>query len=147
MPAKSRVKKQGAKALKTLKKLKSSLKPTGGASAGLPAGLLSFIRSRKPSGRINADDIARAKKSMPTGRSAAAKKSATKGIKTKAGTFMGKLKTGKASPHTDRDESYLGWIGRRRSMLKDIPRQRRSPATGARIKKQTQARTRAKSKK
>jgi hypothetical protein len=51
--------------------------------------------ARKPSGRPTVDDIKRA---MPTGRSAAAKKAAMKGVKTKSGAFLASLKKGKGNP-------------------------------------------------
>jgi len=103
-------------------------KKARGAMAELTR-LLGAAKKRKPSGRLTSDDIKRVKiKKQPTGRSAAAKKAAMKGAKTKAGTFMGKLKTGKPSPHTNRDESYLGWIGRRKKLMEYLPRQKRTPA-------------------
>ena len=102
---------------------------------------------KKDSYKLKLEDLKKAAAfKTPTGRSAAAKKVAMKGIKTKAGTFMGKLKTGKPSPHTNKDESYLGWIGRRKKLMEYLPRQKRTPATGARIKSK-QAPARAKSKK
>ena len=83
----------------------------------------------KRKGRPTLEDLKKAAAfKTPTGRSAAAKKVAMKGIKTKAGTFMGKLKTGKPSPHTNKDESYLGWIGRRKKLMEYLPRQKRTRA-------------------
>ena len=61
---------------------------------------------RKPGGRMTVDDIKRA---MPTGRSAAAKKVAMKGAKTKGGTLLAKLKQGKGNP-AGKDLSRLGSI-------------------------------------
>ena len=63
-----------------------------------------LARKRKPGGRMTVDDIKRA---MPTGRSAAAKKIAMKGAKTKAGTFFGKFKQGKGNP-AGKDMSLRG---------------------------------------
>ena len=61
---------------------------------------------RKPGGRMTVDDVKRA---MPTGRSAAAKKVAMKGVKTKGGTLLAKLKQGKGNP-AGKDLSRLGSI-------------------------------------
>ena len=66
-----------------------------------------LARKRKPSGRITVDDMKRA--GMSTGRSAAAKKVAMKGVKTKGGTMLAKLKQGKGNP-AGKDLSRLGNI-------------------------------------
>jgi hypothetical protein len=81
-----------------------------GGSAG--KGAMQLARARKPSGRLTVDDIKRAL-AAPKGRSAAAKKAAMKGVKTKGGTLMGKLKQGKGNP-AGKDKSFLG----RRATLK-----------------------------
>jgi len=82
----------------------------GGAAAaatGIAKVALQRARKIKPTGRINTDDIKRAMEKIPTGRSAAAKKVAMKGVKTKGGTLFGKLKTGKGNP-AGKDKSFLG---------------------------------------
>ncbi len=73
-------------------------------------GALEKARARKPSGRINLDDLKRAKK-IPTGRSAAAKKLAGKGKAT--ATIIGRMKEGKGNP-AGKDMSLTGRI---RSLL------------------------------
>ena len=75
-----------------------------------------LIRDRKPSGRLNADDIKRA---MPTGRSAAAKKAAMKGVKTKSGALLASLKKGKGNP-AGKDLSFLGKTKDLRKIIKDM---------------------------
>ena len=67
---------------------------------------LKKIKERKPGGRMTVDDMKRA---MPTGRSAAAKKVAMKGAKTKGGTMLAKLKQGKGNP-AGKDLSRLGSV-------------------------------------
>ena len=81
---------------------KKTAKMMGGGMMGpkkkmAKGGALAKARSRKPSGRINLDDLKRAKK-IPTGRSAAAKKAAMKGVTTESGTMMAKFKQGKGNP-------------------------------------------------
>ena len=81
---------------------KKTAKMMGGGMMGpkkkmAKGGALAKARSRKPSGRINLDDLKRAKK-IPTGRSAAAKKAAMKDVTTKSGTMMAKFKQGKGNP-------------------------------------------------
>ena len=44
------------------------------------------------------------------------------GQKTAVGKFMGKVMTGKASPHTNRDESLLGRMRARVKKIKKMPR-------------------------
>jgi hypothetical protein len=72
--------------------------------------------ARKPSGRLNKDDIKRA---MPTGRSAAAKKVAMKGTKGGAkAALMGSIMQGKGNP-AGKDMSIAGKI---RGVLTNMPR-------------------------
>lgn len=83
-------------------------------------GALDKARSRKPSGRLNKDDVKRA---MPTGRSAAAKKAAMKGTKGgKKATLMGSIIQGKGNP-AGKDMSIagkirgaMGLLGRRKAL-------------------------------
>ena len=80
---------------------KKTAKMMGGGMMGpkkkmAKGGALAKARSRKPSGRINLDDLKRARDSkMPTGRSAAAKRLAGKGKAT--ATMIGKMKQGKGN--------------------------------------------------
>ena len=46
-----------------------------------------------------------------------------RGQKTVVGKFMGKMMTGKASPHTSRDESPLGRMRARIKKISKMPRQ------------------------
>jgi hypothetical protein len=88
-------------------------------------------RARKPSGRLNVDDIKRA---MPTGRSAAAKKAAMKGTKSgKKAALMGSIMQGKGNP-AGKDMSMMGRI---RSVLTNIPKRKRrlGPQGGRKRKK------------
>ncbi len=83
-------------------------------------GALEKARARKPSGRINLDDLKRAKK-IPTGRSAAAKKLAGKGKAT--ATIIGRMKEGKGNP-VGKDMSLTGRIrallGKRKPKAKGL---------------------------
>ena len=49
-----------------------------------------------------------------------------RGQKTVVGKFMGKMMTGKASPHTDRDESPLGKMTRRVERVLSASQDRRA---------------------
>ena len=64
-------------------------------------------------------DSIRAKKEVPTGRSAAAKKAAMKGVKTKGGNLVGKLKQGKGNP-AGKDKSFLGRRRERENFEKEL---------------------------
>ena len=89
------------------------------AKGGL-AKALAEARFRKPSGRLNPDDVKRA---MPTGRSAAAKKAAMKGTKGgKKAALMGSIIKGKGNP-AGKDMSIagklrgaMGLLGRRKAL-------------------------------
>jgi len=75
-------------------------------------GAMAKAKSRKPSGRINLDDLKRARdEKMPTGRSAAAKKLAGRGKAT--ATMIGKMKQGSGNV-AGKDMSLTGRI---RSLL------------------------------
>ena len=75
-------------------------------------GALKKAKARKPSGRINLDDLKRARDAkMPTGRSAAAKKLAGRGKAT--ATMIGKMKQGSGNV-AGKDMSLTGRI---RSLL------------------------------
>ena len=79
------------------------MKKRGGGMMGpkkklAKGGALKKARDRKPSGRLTVDDIKRAMASMPTGRSAAAKKAAMKGVSTPGKKVMAKIKKGKGNP-------------------------------------------------
>jgi hypothetical protein len=75
-------------------------------------GAMAKARARKPSGRINLDDLKRARdEKMPTGRSAAAKRLAGKGKAT--ATMIGKMKQGSGNV-AGKDMSLTGRI---RSLL------------------------------
>ena len=83
-------------------------------------GAVAKARDRKPSGRLNADDVKRA---MPTGRSAAAKKAAMKGTKGgKKATLMGSIIKGKGNPAgkdmsiAGKLRSAVGLLGRRKAL-------------------------------
>jgi hypothetical protein len=76
--------------------------------------------ARKPSGRLNKDDVKRA---MPTGRSAAAKKAAMKGTKGGAkAALMGSIMKGKGNPAgkdmsiAGKIRSAMGLLGRRKAL-------------------------------
>ena len=77
---------------------KKAVKKRGGGMMGpkkklAKGGALQKARARKPSGRINLDDLKRARdEKMPTGRSAAAKKLAGTGKAT--ATMIGRMKQG-----------------------------------------------------
>jgi hypothetical protein len=88
---------------------KKAVKRMGGGMMGPKKKMAKggLARKRKPSGRITVDDMKRA--GMSTGRSAAAKKVAMKGVKTKGGTMLAKLKQGKGNP-AGKDLSRLGSI-------------------------------------
>ena len=83
-------------------------------------GAIDKALARKPSGRLNKDDIKRA---MPTGRSAAAKKAAMKGTKGGAkAALMGSIMKGKGNP-AGKDMSIagkirgaMGLLGRRKAL-------------------------------
>ena len=82
---------------------KKAVKKRGGGMMGpkkklAKGGALQKARARKPSGRLNVDDIKRAMALMPTGRSAAAKKAAMKGVSTPGKKVMAKVKKGKGNP-------------------------------------------------
>ena len=77
-----------------------------GGIAGTMRRALERAKARKPGGRLNVDDIKRAL-AAPKGRSAAAKKAAMKGVKTKGSTLMAKLKQGKGNP-AGKDMSMRG---------------------------------------
>ena len=73
---------------------KKAVKKRGGGMMGpkkklAKGGALKRARDRKPSGRLNVDDVKRA---MPTGRSAAAKKAAMKGVSTPGSKIMAKIR-------------------------------------------------------
>jgi len=72
-------------------------------------GAVAKARARKPYGRLNKDDIARAMASAPKGRDSAARNAAMKGVKTKAGTMMAKIKQGSGNV-AGRDTSLQGRI-------------------------------------
>ena len=72
---------------------------------------LERAKARKPGGRLNVDDLKRSMPSGMTGRSAAAKKAAMKGVKTKGKTLMAALKKGKGNP-AGKDLSMRGALRR-----------------------------------
>ena len=83
-------------------------------------GAVDKAKKRKPSGRLNVDDVKRA---MPTGRSAAAKKVAMKGTKGgKKATLMGSIIQGKGNPAgkdmsiAGKLRSAVGLLGRRKAL-------------------------------
>ena len=83
-------------------------------------GAVAKAKSRKPSGRLNVDDVKRA---MPTGRSAAAKKVSMKGTKGgKKATLMGSIIQGKGNPAgkdmsiVGKLRSAVGLLGRRKAL-------------------------------
>jgi len=83
-------------------------------------GAIDKALARKPSGRLNKDDIKRA---MPTGRSAAAKKAAMKGTKGGAkAALMGSIMKGKGNPAgkdmsiAGKIRSAMGLLGRRKAL-------------------------------
>ena len=97
-----------------------AVKKRGGGMMGpkkklAKGGAIDKAKKRKPSGRLNVDDIKRA---MPTGRSAAAKKVAMKG--TKGGNkaaLMGSIMQGKGNP-AGKDMSVAGKIRSAMGLLK-----------------------------
>ena len=83
-------------------------------------GAVDKAKKRKPSGRLNVDDVKRA---MPTGRSAAAKKVSMKGTKGgKKATLMGSIIQGKGNPAgkdmsiAGKLRSAVGLLGRRKAL-------------------------------
>jgi hypothetical protein len=112
-----------------------SVKRMGGGMMGpkkklAKGGALKKAIARK-SGRLNADDIKRAMASIPTGRSAAAKKAAMKG--TKGGTkaaLMGSIMKGSGNP-AGKDTSTAGMIRRVLSSGMAQRKRRRMGAQGA----------------
>jgi len=97
-------------------------------------GALAKARSRKPSGRLNVDDIKRGLDKMdrapiPTGRSAAAKRLAGKGKAT--ATIIGRMKEGKGNP-AGKDMSLTGRI---RSLLAKRKPKGKSMDMGPKIKR------------
>jgi len=83
-------------------------------------GAVDKAKKRKPSGRLNVDDVKRA---MPTGRSAAAKKAAMKGTKGGAkAALMGSIMKGKGNPAgkdmsiAGKLRSAVGLLGRRKAL-------------------------------
>jgi hypothetical protein len=91
-----------------------AVKKRGGGMMG-PKKKMAKGGAAKKSGRLTADDVKRA---IPTGRSAAAKKIAMKGVKTKGRTMLSKFKQGKGNP-AGKDLSMLGTI---KSFLKKGPK-------------------------
>ena len=106
---------------------KKAVKKRGGGMMGpkkklAKGGALKRARDRKPSGRLNVDDVKRA---MPTGRSAAAKKAAMKGTKGgKKAALMGSIIKGKGNP-AGKDMSIAGKI---RGALGSMTRRRKQDA-------------------
>ena len=93
-------------------------------------GALKKAKARKPSGRINLDDLKRARDSkMPTGRSAAAKRLAGKGKATATG--IGKMKQGSGNV-AGKDMSLTGRI---RSLLASGKVKPKSMDMGPKIKR------------
>jgi len=89
-----------------------------------------LAKARKPSGRINLDDLKRARdEKMPTGRSAAAKKLAGKGKAT--ATMIGKMKQGSGNV-AGKDMSLTGRI---RSLLAKRKPKGKSMDMGPKIKR------------
>ena len=95
-----------------------------GGTAGTRKKALARAKARKPSGRLTADDIKRAlerytpsqKAGVSKGRSAAAKKAAMKGVKTKGSRMLAKLTQGKGNP-AGKDLSMRGAMRRRGASL------------------------------
>jgi len=114
---------------------KKTAKMMGGGMMGpkkkmAKGGSLALARARKPSGRINLDDLKRARDSkMPTGRSAAAKRLAGKGKAT--ATIIGRMKEGKGNP-AGKDMSLTGRI---RSLLAKRKPKGKSMDMGPKIKR------------
>jgi hypothetical protein len=81
-----------------------------GGIAGTMKKALERAKAKKPSGRITVDDIKRAL-AAPKGRSAAAKKAAMKGVKTKGSRMLAKLNQGKGNP-AGKDLSMRGAMRR-----------------------------------
>ena len=92
---------------------KKTAKMMGGGMMGpkkkmAKGGAMAKAKSRKPSGRINLDDLKRARDAkMPTGRSAAAKRLAGRSKKT--ASILGGMKQGKGNP-AGKDMSLTGRI-------------------------------------
>ena len=63
--------------------------------------------------------LGRPPKKKESAREAAIKR---RGQKTVVGKFMGKMMTGKASPHTSRDESPLGRMSATAKKIRELPR-------------------------
>jgi len=92
-------------------------------------GAMAKAKSRKPSGRINLDDLKRARdEKMPTGRSAAAKKLAGRGKAT--ATMIGKMKQGSGNV-AGKDMSLTGRI---RSLLASSKPKPKSMDMGPKMK-------------
>ena len=118
---------------------KKTAKMMGGGMMGpkkkmAKGGALAKARSRKPSGRLNVDDIKRGLDKMdrapiPTGRSAAAKRLAGKGKAT--ATIIGRMKEGKGNP-AGKDMSLTGRI---RSLLAKRKPKGKSMDMGPKIKR------------
>ena len=121
------VKKRGGGMMGPKKKMAKGgvAKKRGGGMMGpkkkmAKGGAIDKALARKPSGRLNKDDIKRA---MPTGRSAAAKKAAMKGTKGGAkAALMGSIMKGKGNP-AGKDMSIagkirgaMGLLGRRKAL-------------------------------
>ena len=111
-----------------------AVKKRGGGMMGpkkkmAKGGALKKARDRKPSGRLNRDDIARAMASAPKGRDVAAKKAAMKGVKTKAGTMMAKIKQGSGNV-AGKDMSLTGRIRALLAKGKVKPKAKRLGALG-----------------
>ena len=102
-----------------------AVKKRGGGMMGpkkkmAKGGAIDKALARKPSGRLNKDDVKRA---MPTGRSAAAKKVAMKGTKGGAkAALMGSIMKGKGNPAgkdmsiAGKIRSAMGLLGRRKAL-------------------------------
>ena len=119
------VKKRGGGMMGPKKKMAKGgvAKKRGGGMMGpkkklAKGGSLKKLLGRKPPGRLK-DDINPSKKAMPTGRSAAAKKAAMKGVKTKSGALLASLKQGKGNP-AGKDKSFLGKTKEIRKLIKDM---------------------------
>jgi hypothetical protein len=107
---------------------KKAVKKRGGGMMGpkkklAKGGALKRARDRKPSGRLNVDDVKRA---MPTGRSAAAKKAAMKGVSTPGSKIMAKIRKGKGNP-AGKD---LSMKGRLTALMRAAPQTGRLGAKG-----------------
>tara|TARA_Y100000004_G_scaffold159410_1_gene186275 strand:- start:48 stop:389 length:342 start_codon:yes stop_codon:yes gene_type:complete len=91
-----------------------AVKKRGGIARTMKTAL-ERAKARKPGGRLNVDDIKRAL-AAPKGRSAAAKKAAMKGVKTKGSRMLAKLTQGKGNP-AGKDLSMRGAMRRRGASL------------------------------